>query len=540
MRACSTKPVWGAGHKVWVVARARAYALVAAMFQLAFERRIEMASFADTTVTADEGAPRAGEQTQGVVAAQALQVSEAPRASQPSAAAHGLVARLAAALDADPLNPALHAAHADALDEAGDPNGALAHRIAVETFNTVASTAQDVAVASVALLTALPLYNLATAYFMRGNHEAAVHWYRHTVSFAPDLAMAHQNLAAVLELLNRQDEAHLHRDRAYSLQRVFVEPCETPTRRVLILCAGRGSGNIPFDTLLPTQTSYRIKYAIDYASDAEDFQLPPHDLVFNAIGEPDIAQPLMPRLDAFTQRSRRPLLNRPAAVMGTQRHLLPQLLAGLDDVLTAPCMRLDGPPQSSDALFEQIVQGRLGFPLLLRPLATHGGEGLTLHDSLDTLWPAVQQMNAPCYLTMFRNYQSADGHYRKYRSVFVDRVPLPYHLAISPQWMVHYFSADMLAHPWKLDEERRFLEDPRAALGARATDALAAVAQRLDLDYGGVDYTVLPDGRVLVFEANATMLVHREAADGVLAHKNGFVERIVDAFEQMQAARCGK
>jgi hypothetical protein len=124
--------------------------------------------------------------------------------------------------------------------------------------------------------------------------------------------------------------------------------------------------------------------------------------------------------------------------------------------------------------------------------------------------------------------------------VFVDRVPLPYHLAISPQWMVHYFSADMLAHPWKLEEERRFLEDPRAALGACATDALVAIGQRLDLDYGGVDYTVLPDGRVLVFEANATMLVHREAVDGVLAHKNGFVERIVDAFEQMQVARCGK
>ncbi|GAB2903994.1 hypothetical protein GCM10027093_46810 [Paraburkholderia jirisanensis] len=489
-----------------------------------------MAPFADTA----DGSPRARAEVGHADAS-----SHAPDAH---AATHGPVVTLAAALDADPLSSALHAALAEALHEAGDENSALAHRIAVETFNTIASATESEALAGVSspLLTALPLYNLATAYFMRGNHEAAVRWYQHTVAIAPDLAMAHQNMAAVLELLGRQTEAHEHRDRAYQLQRVFVEPCDAPTRRVLILCAGRGSGNVPFETLLPGPTSYRIKYAIDYAADAEDFQLPPHDLVFNAIGDPDIAQPLTQRLAGFVQRCGRPLLNRPDAVMRTQRHLLPQLFAGLDDVLTAPCMRLDATPASSDALFEQIVQGRIGFPLLLRPLATHGGDGLTLHESLDTLWPAVQALNAPCYLTMFRNYRSADGHFRKYRSVFVDRVPLPYHLAISPQWMVHYFSADMLAHPWKLDEERLFLEDPRAALGARAADALVAIGQRLDLDYGGVDYTVLPDGRVLVFEANATMLVHREAVDGVLAHKNGFVERIVDAFEQMQVARCGK
>jgi hypothetical protein len=50
---------------------------------------------------------------------------------------------------------------------------------------------------------------------------------------------------------------------------------------------------------------------------------------------------------------------------------------------------------------------------------------------------------------------------------------------------------------------------------------------------------LLPDGRVLVFEANATMLVHREDVDGVNAHKNAFVQRIVDAFEQMQIRRAG-
>jgi hypothetical protein len=63
----------------------------------------------------------------------------------------------------------------------------------------------------------------------------------------------------------------------------------------------------------------------------------------------------------------------------------------------------------------------------------------------------------------------------------------------------------MTTVPWKIDEERRFLEDTSDALGERAARAIAAVGRRLDLDYAGIDFTVLQDGRVPVFEANATM-----------------------------------
>jgi len=94
----------------------------------------------------------------------------------------------------------------------------------------------------------------------------------------------------------------------------------------------------------------------------------------------------------------------------------------------------------------------------------------------------------------------------------------------------------MERHAWKLDEERRFLDDARAALGERAWHAVEAIGRRLDLDYGGIDFTLLPDGRVFVFEANATMLTHYERGGGPLAHKNPYVQRIFDAFERLQAS----
>ncbi len=267
--------------------------------------------------------------------------------------------------------------------------------------------------------------------------------------------------------------------------------------------------------------------------------MPQFDLLFNAIGEPDIAHPLTQRLDNFVEACGRPVLNRPAAVARTQRHRLPELLAGLDDVVVAPCIRLEGAPASPDALAARLAADGIDFPVLTRPLSKHGGDSLTLHASPEALWNTLATIDAPHYLTAFYDYRSADGHFRKYRSIFIDWVPFPYHLAISSNWIVHYFSADMVGNPSKIDEERRFLEDPRTALGERAAQALAAIGRRLDLDYAGADFSLLPDGRVLVFEANAAMLVHREAQNGVLAHKNVFVQQIVDAFERVQIARTG-
>ncbi|WP_028220340.1 ATP-grasp domain-containing protein [Paraburkholderia oxyphila] len=137
-------------------------------------------------------------------------------------------------------------------------------------------------------------------------------------------------------------------------------------------------------------------------------------------------------------------------------------------------------------------QSGLAFPLLMRPLATHGGEGLELHTSLASLWSALVDLEAPCYLTACHDFRSADGYYRKYRIIYVNGEPYPYHLAISSHWMVHYFSA-------------------------------------------GMELTA--DGQGLVLETNATMLAHREPRFGPLAHKNPYIDQIIAAFERMLQAR---
>jgi tetratricopeptide (TPR) repeat protein len=428
-----------------------------------------------------------------------------------------------------PLDPALHRALADTRRAAGDELGAVAHLIAAHTLDAYASGAAEASAAN--------LCDVATGYFMKGDLEIAAGWYQLVLTLDPNVAIACQNLAAIHASAGRTAEADAFRERAYRIQRVFIEEAPGQVRRVLVLCAARASGNVPFEALLPGAVNCRIKYAIDYAADAEDEQLPPFDLVFNAIGEPDIAAPLAGRLARFTSRVARPLLNPPAAIGRTARHNTPALLGDLHDVQAAACVRIDAAPSSDVALAGLLAEHGIALPVLARPAATHGGEGLVRCEDLAALQARLCESQGPQYLTAFRDCQSADGFYRKYRVIYVDRRPLPYHLVISPHWIAHYFSADMESHAWKLDEERRFLQDPRAALGERAMNAITAIGRRLDLDYGGIDFTLLPDGQVFVFEANATMLAHYERDNGVLAHKNLHVQHIVDAFEHMLVHR---
>ncbi len=439
-------------------------------------------------------------------------------------ASRGAHRQLMSVID-QPDDAAAHRIMASAHRHRGDELAALAHLIAAQTLESFAADPQHASVSE--------LCDVATGYYMKGDHATAESWYRLVLKVAPELALAHQNLAAICASAGRRVEADAHRARAYRAHRVFVERASQQARPILILCAGREAGNIPFEILLPTDTYTRIKYVIDYAADGEDQQLPPFDLAFNAIGDADVAASMDARLARFGERCQRPMLNAPAAVARTQRHRLATLLSGIGDVVIPPCIRVEHGPNGAQALAAMLAGESMSLPVLARPAATHGGEGLVRCETLAALERHLAGVDAPHYLSAFGDYRNADGWYRKYRMIFVDRQPWPYHLAISSHWMVHYFSAEMAANPWKIDEERCFLENPTDVLGARAMTALAAIGRRLDLDYAGIDFTLLPDGRIFLFEANATMRVHYERTNGPLAHKNRYVQAIIDAFGRL-------
>ena len=137
----------------------------------------------------------------------------------------------------------------------------------------------------------------------------------------------------------------------------------------------------------------------------------------------------------------------------------------------------------------------------------------------------------------FVDVRDADGAIRKYRMMFVGDALYPMHAAVSREWKVHYFSAEMDDAANRAEDER-FLADPRAVLGADAMAALERVRGALALDYAGIDFSLDRAGRVVAFEANATMIVLPPAPGAAWDYRRAPVARVIDAVRTMLRSRA--
>jgi len=361
------------------------------------------------------------------------------------------------------------------------------------------------------------------------------------VAVDPANALACQTLSTLSERAGKPEAAEAWLDRAYEARALFHEPAPEPRARVLVL-ATRAQGNVPYRFIMPPKLYTRYVWYMEHARD--DQILPDYDVVFNAIGDPDLSGPSQAAVARFLARNARPVINDPEPVQQTFRHLIPGRVGDIDGVVAPKTVRVTGGERGGGALAGRIEAEGFAYPVLVRPLASHGGVGLYRADTPAEVAQIETRLEGQdIYITQYVDYALADGQYRKGRMIFIDRRPLPYHWAISERWMVHYVSSDMsegkgVGADWRRVEEERFLGDPAAFLGNAAMTAIGEIGRRLDLDYCGLDFSILPDGRVLVFEANATMLVRPEDADGALSYRNPAVERITQAFQALLAKRA--
>ena len=368
--------------------------------------------------------------------------------------------------------------------------------------------------------------DLGAAYFLREDLPQAVTWNLAALAIEPQQIEANQNMALILLQKGARDEAKQHLDRASAGQAVNIEYAANQIRTVLILWTTQ-MGNLPTtEFLFPATVNTRVYWVIGSDRDDQSDNLPDHDLVFNAMGDPDLIGESIGPVTRFAQVCAKPLLNHPEKVARTARNNLPALLAGIEGIIVPAVWRFANRSDWDESIVDQL-------PLLIRPVTSHGGVDLELVTTADELAQRRAAQRGPVYVCRFVDFRSADSWYRKYRIIFVDRKPYPYHLAIAQKWMVHYYTAEMESCPWKLEEETRFLQDPEAVLGPVGMAAIQTIGERMDLEYSGIDFSLMADKRMLVFEANPTMLVHPETIGGPLEHKNRYVFRIQDHFGEV-------
>jgi tetratricopeptide (TPR) repeat protein len=368
--------------------------------------------------------------------------------------------------------------------------------------------------------------NLAQTLYEAGDNAGAIAAHRAVLAIQ-DNAASHLALYELLQITGDRPQALAHQHAALQTTRLFSHIAPNPARSILCLCApGDWQANIPVDFLFDRETTTVHKlYLVDLAHIDSDV-VPAYDIVWNIIAESHEALPHLALANAFIRKQERPALNLPAYVIRTGRQLLADTLARTDARVT-PIALLQR---------DQLEGGNIpfAFPVIARPMGSHAGLGLERLASPQDCAAYTQRHGAPAYfVSPFVDYASPDGFYRKYRVVFVDGVPYPVHLAISPNWMIHYYNAAMSEHQWMRDEEARFLEDPRAAFDGSRFETLVQIGNAVGLEYFGIDCGIDREGNVLVFEADTAMLVHTSDPVDLYPYKQQFVPRIYRAVERM-------
>ena len=86
---------------------------------------------------------------------------------------------------------------------------------------------------------------------------------------------------------------------------------------------------------------------------------------------------------------------------------------------------------------------------------------------------------------------------------------------------------------------QRFLDDMPSALGEKPMRALAGISDALGLDYAGVDFGLDGDDNLLLFEANATMVIAKPGPEPHWAYRQVAVDRILAAVTKMITTKAG-
>jgi tetratricopeptide (TPR) repeat protein len=356
--------------------------------------------------------------------------------------------------------------------------------------------------------------------------EAIEHFQR-AIAIAPEQGENFYWIGAIQQAIFETDAAQIPYARAVQAHPIMRWPAaKSPAAfRVLVLFAPF-VGNTPVEFLF-SDCAYQTDILSLLPATQPDLDAigGEVDVVLNLVSDADQGAAVLPLADHIARRLGKRIVNDPAKILRTTRDATAVALAGIPGCRVPATFRLaTGRPLPS--------AGDLAFPVLARPAGTHGGDVFEKFDHVDALTDFLAaRADQDRYLIEYIDYRSADGFFRKYRFIFVGEEILPYHLAIGEEWKLHRDGTDMASHDWMQREEERFLDEPGSVFGADHYEALRSIRARIGLDYFGIDCALDADGNFVVFEVNASMLVHDQDPD--FPYKAPFIRRIRVAFDAM-------
>jgi tetratricopeptide (TPR) repeat protein len=382
-------------------------------------------------------------------------------------------------------------------------------------------------------------HQLGKAHFELNELESSLECFREAVALNPRDADSINWIGGLKQRMGDIEGAEAAYAEAARIQPIIRRPAaKSPAEfRILTLYAPFG-GNLPTEYLFK-DAFYDIDTFALFASRENDSDLFDQDaqVVVNLISDADQTDALLPIAADLVDRLGKPTVNDPRKIQRTTRDTVASLLQGIPGCRIPSALRHRAGAESSPAALQAAFP--ISSAVLARPVGTHGGDDFEKIEDAATLAAFLaQRPDRDHYLIEYIDYRSDDGYFRKYRFIFVDDQILPYHLCIADDWKVHHISTDMANHPWMQREEEAFLNNPTAAFNPAHYQALQTIRERIGLEYCGIDCALDVSGNLVVFEVNASMLVHDRNHE--FPYKTPAVQRIKLAFDAMLRKLAGR
>jgi glutathione synthase/RimK-type ligase-like ATP-grasp enzyme len=217
-------------------------------------------------------------------------------------------------------------------------------------------------------------------------------------------------------------------------------------------------------------------------------------------------------ISGFTDRLDLPVLNHPRAAAQATRQRNAERLAGIPGLVVPRVARFRNEPAQRDHLVRSIAED-FGFPVIIRNTYMQGGKEAEKIISPEELAAHLDNAaHAELYAIEFVSNPVAGGFFRKIRAAVIGDEVIIAHVHFGERWNVHRErnaagATERSVPPAEQALAQAILFKPDEALGKSGIAALRAIKERIPLDFYGIDFDLLSDGRLVFFEANASMNV---------------------------------
>jgi thioredoxin-like negative regulator of GroEL len=232
-----------------------------------------------------------------------------------------------------------------------------------------------------------------------------------------------------------------------------------------------------------------------------------------------------------------PILNHPRKAAETTRQRNAERLTGIPNLVVPRVVRFINSAGNRKAVI-RLIRNAVGFPAIIRnPFMQMGREAAKL-DTPRQLEKHLNQIpDQELYAIEYVHNPIAENIYRKIRAAVIGEDIFISHVHFSQQWNVHREKdeekrAAFNLEPATVEYGDKIISDPLGTLGKPGMAALKEIRTRIPLEFFGIDFDIMADGRLLFFEANAAMNISMIERKGREATRAGMRDALRHLFQK--------